>query len=120
MRNIANICLLAAIFPASCGHEAGNGTDEITVACYYFPDYHTRDTTGLPISRQHYHFGLPQVQTDYNLVRDRYMEHWERVEKEYPVPYYPNVTTGWDSSPRTNRNGECCGNEGCLRHGKRL
>ncbi|MDR1381838.1 MAG: glycoside hydrolase family 99-like domain-containing protein, partial [Tannerella sp.] len=58
-RNRANghsgiICLLAAIFSASCGHEAGNGTDEITVACYYFPDYHTRDTTDLPISRQHF------------------------------------------------------------------
>jgi hypothetical protein len=50
-----------------------------------------------------HHAQLPDVQTDYNLVRDRYMEHWDRVRQEYGVPYYPNVTMGWDSSPRTNQ-----------------
>ncbi|MDR2776203.1 MAG: glycoside hydrolase family 99-like domain-containing protein [Tannerella sp.] len=50
-----------------------------------------------------HHVGLPQVQTDYNYVRDEYAKHWDRVKKEYGVPYYPNVTMGWDPSPRTNQ-----------------
>ena len=59
-----------------------------------------------------HHVGLRQVQTDFNQVRDRYMRHWETVEKEYCVPYYPNVTMGWDPSPRTNQDKEWHGNEG--------
>jgi hypothetical protein len=50
-----------------------------------------------------HHAHMPDVQTDYNTVRDQYMEHWDQVKKEYGVPYYPNVTMGWDSSPRTNQ-----------------
>jgi hypothetical protein len=54
-----------------------------------------------------HHVGLPQVQTDYNYVRDRYMEHWDEVKREYgTTPYHPNVTMGWDSSPRTNQDRE--------------
>ncbi len=26
---------------------------------------------------------------------------WDQLRAELPVPYYPNVTVGWDSSPRT-------------------
>jgi hypothetical protein len=48
-----------------------------------------------------HHAHLPDVQTDYNTVRDSYMAHWEQTD--YGVPYYPNVTMGWDSSPRTNQ-----------------
>jgi hypothetical protein len=51
-----------------------------------------------------HHVGLPEVQTDYRYVRDEYVKHWERVKKEYGMPYFPNVTMGWDSSPRTNQN----------------
>jgi hypothetical protein len=29
------------------------------------------------------------------------MRYWERVEKAFSLPYYPNVTMGWDASPRT-------------------
>jgi hypothetical protein len=29
------------------------------------------------------------------------MEYWEKAEKRFPLPYFPNVTMGWDSSPRT-------------------
>jgi len=29
------------------------------------------------------------------------MEYWRRVHSEYSLPYYPNVTMGWDASPRT-------------------
>lgn len=40
-------------------------------------------------------------ETPYDHVRDRYLEYWDRVVGEIPLPYYPNVTMGWDSSPRT-------------------
>ncbi|MDR0698417.1 MAG: glycoside hydrolase family 99-like domain-containing protein [Tannerella sp.] len=56
-----------------------------------------------------HHVGLPQVQTDYNYVRDEYVKHWDRVKKEYGTPYYPNVTMGWDPSPRTNQGKEWSG-----------
>ena len=38
--------------------------------------------------------------TDYDFVRDRYFEYWSEAEKRFGVPYFPNVTMGWDSSPR--------------------
>jgi len=50
-----------------------------------------------------HHVDLPNVQNDYNQVRDAYFAHWERAKAEYGVPYYPNVTMGWDPSPRTNQ-----------------
>lgn len=53
-----------------------------------------------------HHVGLPQQQTDYNYVRDRYFQYWQSAEKEFDVPYYPNVTMGWDSSPRADQRDE--------------
>lgn len=50
-----------------------------------------------------HHAGMPEVETDFNTVRDQYMRHWVQAKKEYGVPYYPNVTMGWDPSPRTNQ-----------------
>ena len=51
-----------------------------------------------------HHVGLPQQQTDYNYVRDQYMQYWEGADKTFDVPYIPNVTMGWDSSPRADQN----------------
>ena len=45
-------------------------------------------------------------QTDYNYARDKYMEYWDSAEKKFAVPYYPNVTMGWDSSPRADQSDE--------------
>jgi len=53
-----------------------------------------------------HHTNLPEIQTDYNWVRDRYFEHWEKAKTEYGVPYFPNVTMGWDSSPRCDLKSE--------------
>ena len=39
--------------------------------------------------------------TPYEHVRDQYFAHWEQAAAQYGVPYFPNVTMGWDSSPRT-------------------
>ncbi len=39
--------------------------------------------------------------TPYADYARRAMEDWERSTRRYALPYYPNVTMGWDSSPRT-------------------
>lgn len=40
-------------------------------------------------------------ETNYLSVFHQYLQYWERIEKEIALPYYPNATMGWDSSPRT-------------------
>ena len=47
-----------------------------------------------------HHAELAETQTDYEKVRDIYFSHWDQVKVEYGVPYFPNVTMGWDSTPR--------------------
>jgi hypothetical protein len=39
--------------------------------------------------------------TAYGAVFDRYLVYWDRARRVFSVPYFPNVTMGWDSSPRT-------------------
>ena len=53
-----------------------------------------------------HHVGLPEVQTDYDFVRDRYFAYWDKAAQEFGVPYFPNVTMGWDSSPRAAQQDE--------------
>ena len=50
-----------------------------------------------------HHVSLPEKQTDYNYVRDAYFRYWDTAETEFGVPYFPNVTMGWDSSPRADQ-----------------
>ena len=44
---------------------------------------------------------VSSLQVEYESVRDQYMAYWEETEKRFSLPYFPNVTMGWDSSPRT-------------------
>ena len=53
-----------------------------------------------------HHVGLPEQRADYNRVRDGYFDYWSRVENAYGVPYFPNVTMGWDPSPRADQSQE--------------
>ncbi|NOR33688.1 MAG: hypothetical protein GQ579_03295 [Bacteroidales bacterium] len=53
-----------------------------------------------------HHVSLPETQTDYNYVRDVYFEHWDKAKTQYGVPYYPNVTMGWDPTPRCDLESE--------------
>jgi len=53
-----------------------------------------------------HHATLPDRQTDYNNVFDQYLKHWDKAKTEYPIPYFPNVTMGWDSSPRCDSSSE--------------
>ena len=50
-----------------------------------------------------HHFHLREMKNDYNNVRDVYMSYWDKAEKEHGAPYFPNITMGWDSSPRTDQ-----------------
>ncbi len=38
--------------------------------------------------------------TDYRWATQEAAAHWRRAAAEFDLPYYPNVTMGWDSSPR--------------------
>jgi hypothetical protein len=40
-------------------------------------------------------------QTPFAHVMDKYFEYAREAENTHAVPYYPNVTMGWDASPRT-------------------
>ena len=53
-----------------------------------------------------HHAELPETQTDYNIVRDVYLAYWDKAKTDYGVPYYPNVTMGWDPSPRCDLKSE--------------
>jgi len=49
-----------------------------------------------------HHVGLPQFpETPYTFVMDHAAKHWGEAAKRFSVPYYPNVSMGWDPSPRT-------------------
>ena len=50
-----------------------------------------------------HHFGMPQPQTDYDIVRDGYFRYWDKARTQFAVPYYPNVSMGWDPSPRCDQ-----------------
>lgn len=53
-----------------------------------------------------HHVSLPDRQTDYNIVRDGYFRYWQSAGQQFGVPYFPNVTMGWDSSPRADQRDE--------------
>jgi hypothetical protein len=39
--------------------------------------------------------------TDYERAFERYLAYWDAVAERFDLPYHPNVTAGWDPSPRT-------------------
>lgn len=45
-------------------------------------------------------------ETEYNTVKNDYFRYAEKAVKDFPMPYYPNVTMGWDSSPRCDPDNE--------------
>ena len=50
-----------------------------------------------------HHVDFPDLETDYNFVRDAYLGYWDDAKKRFRQPFYPNVTMGWDSSPRAHQ-----------------
>jgi glycosyl transferase family WbsX len=53
-----------------------------------------------------HHVPLPNIRTDYNEVRNTYFNYWNEAERKFSMPYFPNVTMGWDSSPRAHQDDE--------------
>ena len=56
------------------------------------------------------HHGYPSTfpATQYSDLRADYLKHWDQVENSYDLPYIPNVTMGWDPSPRTTQSDNNC------------
>jgi hypothetical protein len=50
-----------------------------------------------------HHVALPERQTEYNYVRDRYFDYWAKAATNFGLPYIPDVTMGWDPSPRADQ-----------------
>ena len=48
-----------------------------------------------------HHVGLTGFPyTPYNKVRDEYFLYWDNAAKTFSIPYFPNVSMGWDTTPR--------------------
>lgn len=47
---------------------------------------------------QFVHFTDPD--RDYREIVADAIKEWDRIDKEYSVPYYPHVSIGWDNNPR--------------------
>lgn len=53
-------------------------------------------------SLTHYQFcHFTDVNRDYNAIMKDVVRDWEAISTNYPAHYYPHVSVGWDSSPRT-------------------
>ncbi|MBQ7597206.1 MAG: glycoside hydrolase family 99-like domain-containing protein [Clostridia bacterium] len=51
----------------------------------------------------HYQFvHFTDCNRDYAALLPDVEREWERLRTEYPVPYYPHVSVGWDNNPRYN------------------
>jgi hypothetical protein len=49
-----------------------------------------------------HHVELDQTPfTPFQKVLEKYLQVWNRMEEQYDIPYFPNLTMGWDNSPRT-------------------
>jgi len=53
-----------------------------------------------------HHVGLDKFpETDYREVQDKYFSFCDQYLKTIRQPYYPNVTVGWDATPRCGQKG---------------
>ncbi len=48
----------------------------------------------------HCQFRYDVPQTPYNQILKDYLTKWDDIESKIDIPYYPNVSVGWDPSPR--------------------
>ena len=56
-----------------------------------------------------HHVWVPGPTCDYGVVRDGYFKFMDDFMAKAPLEYYPNVTVGWDTSPRTRADAEWTG-----------
>ncbi|HNY26701.1 MAG TPA: glycoside hydrolase family 99-like domain-containing protein [Candidatus Sumerlaeota bacterium] len=53
-----------------------------------------------------HHVPLNDQKTDYGWAQQEYGKYWEKARGMFGVPYFPNVSVGWDSSPRADQSQE--------------
>ncbi len=52
----------------------------------------------------HYQFAhYVDVSQDYCAILEQVKAEWARIDREYPMPYFPGVSVGWDNNPRFER-----------------
>jgi hypothetical protein len=55
----------------------------------------------------YHHGGLTRLPaTEYDSVKNTYFKYAEKATTQFGIPYYPNVSMGWDPSPRTNQDSQ--------------
>ncbi len=48
-----------------------------------------------------HHIEMPDFpETPYSFVHEAIQKYWAQASADYGVPFYPNVTVGWDATPR--------------------
>ena len=53
-------------------------------------------------SSTHYQFAhYIWMDDEYSKIVDTAVNEWEKIDKDFEIPYYPHVSIGWDNSPRT-------------------
>ena len=62
-----------------------------------------------------HHVEMPELETRFDYVRDGYLAEWSRIAHRFGIPYFPNASVGWDSSPRADQRDEygICGYPFC-------
>ena len=52
-------------------------------------------------SMSHYQFvHFTDIDRDYADILKDVQREWDRISQDYPVPYFPHVSLGWDNNPR--------------------
>ena len=52
----------------------------------------------------HYQFvHFTDINRDYTDILSDVKKEWERIDKDYNLPYFPHVSCGWDNNPRFRR-----------------
>jgi hypothetical protein len=52
-------------------------------------------------SQTHYQFvHFTDIDRDYSQIMRDVVEEWQRIDREFSVPYFPHVSVGWDNNPR--------------------
>ena len=41
-----------------------------------------------------------KASADYTKIMQNVQQEWERIDREFTIPYYVHVSIGWDNSPR--------------------
>lgn len=52
-------------------------------------------------SMSHYQFvHFTNINRDYNEIIPDVLKEWDKIDKNYDIPYFPHISLGWDNNPR--------------------